>query len=324
MLRTLVPALAASLLLHGGLLWLGWSGSTPAPRQSAGEEAIDLEILEPAGVGRGEEGDGLQASSLAGGAGAAPSSGGEDAAPGSLGGGALPKRAPRESGDESPPDGASGVTAGAGIASELHREEEPALPDEAIGRGRAALSVTETGAVGDSVSRAGDGVENGAGNGTEDSVENGVEKGAENAAGNGMGNGTGSGIGSSTGSGTGSGTGRESTGPGGMGNGGPGLGAGAGSGSGGPGSAAYTRLLAHLRAHAARCYPRSAERRSLEGSVKLSFCIDAGGIPNRIELEASSGSALLDSAAIDCVVKGGAPLPAPAGCLSVPIRFSLR
>ncbi|WP_157370670.1 energy transducer TonB [Vulgatibacter incomptus] len=105
--------------------------------------------------------------------------------------------------------------------------------------------------------------------------------------------------------------------------GGPGAGA-AGGGRGAIGQMDYGALEAHLRSRAARCYPRAAERRSIEGVVSLAFCIDEAGGPAAIRLVRRSGSELLDQAAIECVLKGAAPLPAPAGCISsLPIRFSL-
>ena len=128
-------------------------------------------------------------------------------------------------------------------------------------------------------------------------------------AANGMGAGSGGGYGADASSGSGAGA-------------GAGLGAGSrgGSGSGDPRAA----LVAHLRGHTPRCYPRAARQRRTQGVADVAFCIDAAGAPTRVDLRRSSGSALLDDAAIDCVVRGSAPLPARDLCVSVPIDFRLR
>lgn len=98
---------------------------------------------------------------------------------------------------------------------------------------------------------------------------------------------------------------------------------GAGRGSGGAG-AADGALLAHLRDHAQRCYPRAASRRNTRGIVEVSFCVDGAGRPAEERVVQTSGSRLLDAAAIDCVIRGSVPLPAPVDCYTVPIRFFTR
>lgn len=126
--------------------------------------------------------------------------------------------------------------------------------------------------------------------------------------------------------GGGEGEGSAGEGPGGGGEGaGEGSGAGSGSGRGsGPGEDPHAALLAHLRAHAKRCYPAPARRRGIQGVVGLSFCIDESGMPERMRIERSSGSALLDEAARSCVIEGAAPLPGPVGCVVLDLPFRLR
>lgn len=105
---------------------------------------------------------------------------------------------------------------------------------------------------------------------------------------------------------------------------GTGTGTGTGSGDGMRAGDARAALLAHLRANTGRCYPRAARQRRSEGVADVAFCIDGAGAPLRVDLRRSSGSRLLDDAAIDCVVRGSAPLPARDLCVSVPIDFHLR
>ena len=104
-----------------------------------------------------------------------------------------------------------------------------------------------------------------------------------------------------------------------------GVGGGSSVGAGSPRGASRDRaaLEAHLRAHASRCYPPAARKRYVQGGATLHFCIGADGKPDSIEIEKSSGSSLLDRAAIECVLRGAAPLPGPRGCMSVPIWFRL-
>jgi protein TonB len=131
------------------------------------------------------------------------------------------------------------------------------------------------------------------------------------------------GLGDGAGDGEGDGEGEGITGQGLAGGGRAGGGAGAGAGSG-PGEDPHAALLAHLRAHAHRCYPPPARRRGIQGVVGLSFCIDEHGRPERMRIERSSGSALLDEAARSCVIEGAAPLPGPVGCVVLDLPFRLR
>lgn len=83
-------------------------------------------------------------------------------------------------------------------------------------------------------------------------------------------------------------------------------------------------LRARLAWRTAACYPRAARRRRAEGSVEVRFCTDAAGDPRETRILASSGSALLDEAATECVIRGSAPFPVRETCVTVPIEFRLR
>lgn len=97
-----------------------------------------------------------------------------------------------------------------------------------------------------------------------------------------------------------------------------------GNGGGTGAGSAHGAILAGLRARTAGCYPRAAVRRSVEGVARVSFCVDRDGDPEGLRLVASSGSRLLDEAALVCVVRGAAPLPGAGACVQVPIDFHLR
>jgi protein TonB len=106
---------------------------------------------------------------------------------------------------------------------------------------------------------------------------------------------------------------------------GGGSGAGPGSGSGSEaGLDAAGGLRARLAWQTDRCYPRAARRRGTEGTVELHFCLDGAGHPERIEVLSSSGSALLDEAATECVVRASAPFDAAHLCITVPVVFELE
>ena len=59
-----------------------------------------------------------------------------------------------------------------------------------------------------------------------------------------------------------------------------------------------------------RTYPEAAQRRGWEGTVELSFSIDAQGRVQRARTTRSSGVALLDNAAFE-LLERASPLPAP-------------
>ncbi len=75
-------------------------------------------------------------------------------------------------------------------------------------------------------------------------------------------------------------------------------------------------------------YPAAARRNGEEGTVTLHVLVTAEGAPSRIELERSSGSRLLDAAAIEAV-RGWRFQPARRGSQAVedwvlvPLRFRL-
>lgn len=96
--------------------------------------------------------------------------------------------------------------------------------------------------------------------------------------------------------------------------------------------AAESRYLSELQRAIARHrrYPKEAQRRKLEGVATVSFVILADGHIREVRLAKSSGSALLDKAALETLKRLGAfkPIPREIGRtrwrLRVPIRFSLR
>jgi TonB family protein len=111
---------------------------------------------------------------------------------------------------------------------------------------------------------------------------------------------------------------------------GSGEGAGASSGAadgqtgGRPGSAvADQRAALHRKlAQAARtCYPRAARRFRLKGTSRIHFCLDGSGSAGQVDLVESSGAALLDRAAQECVVPGAQPLPG-TGCYTLGVEFT--
>ncbi len=115
---------------------------------------------------------------------------------------------------------------------------------------------------------------------------------------------------------------------------GPGATAGGGAGSSGsapPGNPTAPTLSAadlaaihgRLAEGAARCYPPAARRFRLEGTTALHFCVDPQGQGQEPRVEASSGHALLDQAAITCVFAAAQPFPpmTAGGCFTVPVRF---
>lgn len=75
-------------------------------------------------------------------------------------------------------------------------------------------------------------------------------------------------------------------------------------------------------------YPTVARRRGIEGTVTLEVRVDSTGLPERVALARSSGSSLLDEAALEAVRRwrfrparrAGEPV---AGIVTVPITFRL-
>jgi protein TonB len=88
---------------------------------------------------------------------------------------------------------------------------------------------------------------------------------------------------------------------------------------------AVGEIVRRLRSAAASCYPYAAIRSNIEGTTRLRFCIGDKGEPRAVEVINSSGSALLDSAAVDCVLPSAMPFPAISRpCVTVPVRFELQ
>ncbi len=101
-----------------------------------------------------------------------------------------------------------------------------------------------------------------------------------------------------------------------------------GSGGGVPGGRGSAPEIAELHqrlaAAALRCYPDAARRFRARGEVVVSFCLDGTGNATDVARVASSGSALLDRAATECVLPGALPVPGAAGCYRVPVVFGSR
>jgi len=86
-------------------------------------------------------------------------------------------------------------------------------------------------------------------------------------------------------------------------------------------------LRAELERH--RRYPAQAERRRLQGTVVLTFSIDANGLISEIGLAASSGHALLDQEALRLLQRyerQALPRPphGPISGVTLPVVFELR
>ena len=142
------------------------------------------------------------------------------------------------------------------------------------------------------------------------------------AIGGGSGEGTGSGTGTGTGSGTGSGTGDGQ---------GYGEGSGAGQGSGdgnvsGTGTSPFDAAGFRAAIDANKQYPYMAIKRRLEGSASVVCTIDTSGSIVSVSLGSSSGSDILDDAALEAVRAVGS-FPNPTGqtvTVSTPVNFYLN
>lgn len=109
---------------------------------------------------------------------------------------------------------------------------------------------------------------------------------------------------------------------------GPGSGGAQGDGEGGEGGqgadpALLDEITRRLASVASECYPRAAKRLRLEGTVRLRFCVGPAGDAVEARVVEGSGQAVLDEAALGCVLRRAAPFPAVAVCLAVPVRFRL-
>ena len=137
-------------------------------------------------------------------------------------------------------------------------------------------------------------------------------------AGEGAGSGTGTGSGTGSGSGTGDGHGY-----------GEGSGAGQGSGDGnvsGTGTSPFDAAGFRAAIDANKQYPYMAIKRRLEGSVSVICTIDTSGSIVSVSLGSSSGSDILDDAALDAARAVGS-FPNPTGqtvTVSTPVNFYLN
>jgi len=80
-------------------------------------------------------------------------------------------------------------------------------------------------------------------------------------------------------------------------------------------------LHQRLSSAARRCYPSTASRLRQRGTVQLHFCLTPQGSASISKLEGTTGSALLDRAALECVLPRALPAPDMDGCYDVVIRF---
>ncbi len=82
-----------------------------------------------------------------------------------------------------------------------------------------------------------------------------------------------------------------------------------------------SELHQRLASAARRCYPGTAHRLRQRGTVQLHFCLSPQGTASTSTLEGTTGSTLLDRAALECVLPGALPAPGMPGCYDVAIRF---
>jgi len=88
---------------------------------------------------------------------------------------------------------------------------------------------------------------------------------------------------------------------------------------------AIAEIARRLGSVAASCYPYAAVRSNIEGTTRLRFCIGDKGEPRDVQVMGSSGTAVLDSAATDCVLPRAAPFSAASRvCVTVPVKFELQ
>ncbi len=73
----------------------------------------------------------------------------------------------------------------------------------------------------------------------------------------------------------------------------------------------------------AKSYPYFARKRGTEGTATASFTINKTGRPENIRIIRSSGSDILDAAALE-TIRRAAPFPVAGGVIEVPIAFRLE
>ncbi len=99
-----------------------------------------------------------------------------------------------------------------------------------------------------------------------------------------------------------------------------------GSGDGGTADATILSYFdaVRLKIERAKKYPHAARRAGVEGEVTVSFTVKPDGSTEKIKLESSSGSAALDRAALETVLRAS-PFPLPpdgkARSLTVALEF---
>lgn len=106
-------------------------------------------------------------------------------------------------------------------------------------------------------------------------------------------------------------------------------GQGGGQTKGGGGSAANygKNHLSYITKHIQRkmIYPDEAKRQGIRGTARIAFTIGTSGQPSNIRIRQSSGSNLLDQAALNAV-KRASPFPPPPASVnvSIPLVFNLK
>jgi protein TonB len=73
----------------------------------------------------------------------------------------------------------------------------------------------------------------------------------------------------------------------------------------------------------AKYYPLTAKRRGIEGTATVEFAINDDGMPGNINIATSSGSDILDNAALTTITRA-APFPHDIRTIRVPISFRLE
>ncbi len=166
----------------------------------------------------------------------------------------------------------------------------------------------------------------GSGSSASSHVSNGELRGAFllNGQGGGAGGGNGSGSGPGNGVGPGSGGGAGGAVGGGAGRGGGSAQLARGGNGAGSGGRNGEQLLRTIRRQIERVwtYPDAARRDGLEGTVWLRFRIAPDGSVEQVEVDRSSGHALLDDAAITAVRRAG-PYPPYGGPIRYPFTYRL-
>lgn len=72
-----------------------------------------------------------------------------------------------------------------------------------------------------------------------------------------------------------------------------------------------------------KAYPAAARRRGIEGTATAEFAISGNGRPVNIRIVRSSGSQILDAAALETITRA-APFPVISGVIEVPIVYRLE